>query len=66
MPLGEGVQRYQAPDPIQEPNLWSRHVAKMGTKIERQIAHLASIGFDLSFLRGGSQGFPRNKNNAER
>ncbi|MDD5071745.1 MAG: hypothetical protein PHQ42_03350 [Patescibacteria group bacterium] len=50
---GEGVQQYQAPDPAKDPELWQRHVAKMGTKLERQCALLASIGVDPSFLKGG-------------
>jgi len=52
-PRGAGVQRYKVPDPIREPELWRRHVAKMGTKYERQVALLSQIGKDLSFLKGG-------------
>src|SRR3989338_7533926 len=53
LPSGSGVQQYRVPDPHAEPELWSRHVSKMGTKLERQTALLASIGKDISFLRGG-------------
>jgi hypothetical protein len=53
LPQGEGIQQYQTPDPAENPELWERHVAKMGTKFERQCALLASIGIDPSFLRGG-------------
>ncbi|MFA5099213.1 MAG: hypothetical protein WC461_03345 [Candidatus Paceibacterota bacterium] len=53
LPRGEGVQHYQAPDPAVNPELWQRHIAKMGTKFERQCALLASIGIDPSFLKGG-------------
>jgi len=53
LPSGEGVQQYQIPDPIGSPELWQRHISKMGTKLERQSALLAAIGMDISFLRGG-------------
>ncbi|PIY95922.1 MAG: hypothetical protein COY66_05695 [Candidatus Kerfeldbacteria bacterium CG_4_10_14_0_8_um_filter_42_10] len=53
MPQGEGVQRYVVPDPIKSPELYLRHVSKMGTKLERQSHHLAQIGFDLTYLKGG-------------
>lgn len=53
MPQGEGVQRYVVPDPIKSPDLYRRHVSKMGTKLERQSFHLSRIGFDLTYLRGG-------------
>jgi len=53
LPQGEGVQRYQVPDPAASPELWKRHVSKMGTKLERQAALLASVGFDPSYLNGG-------------
>lgn len=53
LPSGEGIQRYQAPDPATSPDLWQRHISKMGTKLERQSALLATIGCDISFLKGG-------------
>lgn len=53
LPRGEGVKQYQAPDPVKEPELWLRHVSKMGTKIERQSALLAQIDCDLTILKGG-------------
>ena len=52
LPTSEG-QGYQVPDPATQPELWTRHVSKMGTKFERQSALLAAIGADMSFLRGG-------------
>lgn len=52
LPADEST-RYKVPDPATEPELWLRHIAKMGTKTERQSALLASAGYDLSFLKGG-------------
>lgn len=45
--------RYELPDPKKDPELYARHMAKFGTKTERQLAHLALAGYDFSFLRGG-------------
>ena len=53
LPSGEGVQQYRVPDPVKSPELWQRHNSKMGTKLERQTALLASIGIDINFLKGG-------------
>ncbi len=53
IPSGEGVKAYIVPDPATQPELWLRHISKMGTKFERQSAHLASIGFDPSYIKGG-------------
>jgi len=53
MPSGEGVQEYIVPDPTTQPELWMRHISKMGTKFERQCALLASIGIDPSYIKGG-------------
>lgn len=53
LPQGEGVQKYQVPDPAKSPELWQRHISKMGTKLERQSALLAAVGCDISFLKGG-------------
>jgi hypothetical protein len=52
-PRGKGVQQYRVPDPKIEPDLWLRHVSKMGTKLERQTALLAMVGYDPTFLAGG-------------
>jgi hypothetical protein len=52
-PRGEGVKKYIVPDPTTQPDLWLRHISKMGTKFERQSAHLASIGVDPSYIKGG-------------
>lgn len=52
-PAGEGVKRYQAPDPMKEPELYKRHCSKMGTKYERQSAHLYRVKRDVSHLKGG-------------
>lgn len=53
MPQGEGVQQYVVPDPVGSPELHFRHVSKMGTKLERQAHHLAQIGFDPTYIKGG-------------
>jgi hypothetical protein len=53
--------RYQAPSPATEPDLWARHMAKLGTKTERQSALLASVGYDLSYLKGGVMPAYRNQ-----
>jgi hypothetical protein len=53
LPEGQGAQRYQSPDKITQPQLWLRHISKMGTKIERQSSLAASIDCDLSYIRGG-------------
>lgn len=53
MPIGDGVPAYEPPDPVKQPDLYARHIKKMGTKFERQVAHLASIGHDISWLKGG-------------
>ena len=53
LPQGEGVKRYEAPNPATETELYLRHTQKMGTKLERQTAHLVSIGCDPSVIEGG-------------
>ncbi len=53
LPQGMNDQRYEVPDRATQPELWERHVKKMGTKFERQSAHLMSIGYDTSWLKGG-------------
>lgn len=53
VPRGNGVKQYMAPSPITHYDLWMRHISKMGTKFERQSALLASIGADLSYIKGG-------------
>ncbi|HPN54821.1 MAG TPA: hypothetical protein PLB52_02705 [Candidatus Moranbacteria bacterium] len=53
VPSGEGVKAYIVPDAATQPELWLRHISKMGTKFERQSAHLASIGVDPSYIKGG-------------
>ncbi len=53
LPRGTNDQRYQVPDKLTQPELWERHVRKMGTKFERQSAHLMSVGYDTSWLKGG-------------
>ncbi|MBI5045394.1 MAG: hypothetical protein HZC14_00050 [Candidatus Niyogibacteria bacterium] len=52
-PQGEGVQKYELPDPAQQPELYKRHMSKMATKFERQTVLLASIGVQPSFLQSG-------------
>jgi len=53
LPRGKGVQRYQAPDPVKNPDLWLRHISKMGTKAQRQAILLALVNADLDFLKSG-------------
>ena len=53
VPSGEGVKAYIVPDAATQPELWLRHISKMGTKFERQSAHLAAIGIDPSYIKGG-------------
>ena len=53
VPSGEGVKAYIVPDPVTQSELWLRHISKMGTKFERHSAHLASIGIDPSYIKGG-------------
>jgi len=61
LPSGEGVQKYIVPDPVKQAELYLRHVSKMGTKAERQAALLASVGCDLSSLKGGVMPEYRNQ-----
>ena len=53
VPSGEGVKKYIVPDPATQREMWERHISKMGTKFERQSAHLAAIGVDPSYIKGG-------------
>lgn len=53
LPEGKGIQKYEVPDPLKQPELYERHRRKMGTKIERQTAHLETLGVDITFLKGG-------------
>lgn len=45
--------QYQLPDLATDPEGYARHMAKFGTKWERQVALLAMNGRELSYLRGG-------------
>lgn len=45
--------QYQMPNEHQDPQEYARHMAKFGTKTERQMAHLVLIGADLSHVRSG-------------
>ncbi len=54
LPMQDGGEvRYEAPDRAAQPDLWERHISKMGTKLERQTAHLARIHCDISYIKGG-------------
>lgn len=53
LPRGEGIKAYEVPDPVTQPDLWKRHISKMGTKYQRQVALLAAIGCDADYLNGG-------------
>lgn len=50
---GDGVQVYQVPDQETQRELWGRHTKKMGTKLQRQLAHLFAIRMDPSILEYG-------------
>lgn len=45
--------RYVAPNQQQDPQGYGRYLAKFGTKSERQMAHLVSVGRDFSHLAAG-------------
>jgi hypothetical protein len=45
--------RYELPDQKTNPESYLRHLAKFGTKTERQMAHLVLIQRDFSHLRAG-------------
>jgi len=45
--------RYRLPDAQADPEGYEAHLAKFGTKLERQIAFLSSVDSDLSHLHGG-------------
>ncbi len=51
LPQGEGIQRYIVPDKEKNPEGYMRHWNKIGTKFERQTAHLNSIGVWSSTLK---------------
>jgi len=51
LPRGADVKRYEVPDREKQPELYARHNKKMGTKKERQTAHLNREGYDLSYLK---------------
>ncbi len=53
LPRGEGIKAYEVPDPVAQPDLWKRHISKMGTKYQRQAALLAAIDCDVDYLKGG-------------
>ncbi|PKM91113.1 hypothetical protein CVU82_03600 [Candidatus Falkowbacteria bacterium HGW-Falkowbacteria-1] len=48
---------YKIPDKTKEPELYLRHLSKIGTKRERQNIFLALVGFDSSYLQGGIMSF---------
>jgi hypothetical protein len=48
-----GAARWQAPDPIMDPDGYVRHLKKMGTKLPRQMAFASTVGADLTFIQGG-------------
>jgi len=51
VPIGEGLQ-WTAPDPIKDPEGYSRHLKKLGTKAARQEAWMYEEGVDETFLEG--------------
>lgn len=48
-----GPAAYEVPDPVTQPDLYERHLGKLGTKLQRQIVQLGFAGFALSYLKGG-------------
>ncbi len=48
-----GPAAYEVPDPVTQPDLYKRHMSKLGTKFERQATLLGSVGFDFSWLKDG-------------
>lgn len=51
LPRGNGeVMRYVVPDPVTQPELYARHMKKMGTKVQRQDAFLALEQKEPRFL----------------
>lgn len=47
------VKEWIAPNPVEDPEGYARHIKKLGTKFERQAAFAALEGSDLSFIKGG-------------
>lgn len=45
--------QYVVPDPVKDPELYLRHISKMGTKKQRQDALLAQVGYDFTYLESG-------------
>ncbi|MFZ5392190.1 MAG: hypothetical protein ACOZAR_03245 [Patescibacteria group bacterium] len=52
-PAGEGLKKYQIPDPKTDSKLYLRHIAKMATKLKRQAAMLDSVNKKPSLLKNG-------------
>ena len=53
LPQGDGVRRYQVPDPQQDKPDYDRHWQKIRTKKTRQDAQLAALGCDELYLEFG-------------
>jgi len=53
MPRGEGIQKYEVPDPITHPEAHAKHVQKIGTKGPRQKHFLSLVGYDFDLLSHG-------------
>jgi hypothetical protein len=52
-PQGEGIQRYEVPDPITHPEAHATHVRKIGTKEPRQKYFASLVGCDFEFIKSG-------------
>ncbi len=52
--------QYKIPNEHDDPQEYARHMAKFGTKTERQMAHVVLIGADLSHIRSGVK-YPQHK-----
>lgn len=53
LPRGDGVKIWKAPDPQNDPDGYTRHVNKLGTKFVRQSHFADQENTDLSFIKGG-------------
>lgn len=53
LPRGDGVKIWKAPDPATDPEGYTRHVNKLGTKSVRHSHFADQEHTDLSFIKGG-------------
>ncbi len=60
LPRGDGIKVWKAPEPQVDPEGYTRHVNKLGTKFVRQSHFADQENADLSFLQGGVMEAYRN------